>query len=147
MDFSPRHFLITMSSFFTLPTRKRKRVDASATALSKRRVTTVSRDAKNAKLNRDARSPGDESISSSGSETHEKGCRASHDNFSSGSGSEDETGAERRLRLAKQYLQNVKNEVDEIGFDAEEIDKDLVAERLQEDVVCTASSIQDACGY
>ena len=48
---------------------------------------------------------------------------------------EDETGAERRLRIAEQYLENIKGEVDEVGFDAEEIDKDLIAERLQEDVV------------
>ena len=107
----------------------------------------MSGDAKNAKVNRNARPQRDESISSSGSETHQKGHRASHDDSSSDSESEDETGAERRLRLAKQYLQNVKNEVDEIGFDAEEIDKDLVSERLQEDVVCTASRIQGACGY
>ena len=53
---------------------------------------------------------------------------------------EDETGAERRLRLAEQYLENIKEEVDEIGFDAEEIDRDLIAERLQEDVVCNVSS-------
>ena len=51
------------------------------------------------------------------------------------SGSEDETAAERRLRLAEQYLENIKGEVDEAGFDAEQIDRDLIAERLQEDVV------------
>ena len=107
----------------------------------------MSGDAKNAKVNRNARPQRDESISSSGSETHQKGHRASHDDSSSDSESEDETGAERRLRLAKQYLQNVKNEVVEIAFDAEEIDKDLVSERLQQDVVCTASRIQGACGY
>lgn len=49
---------------------------------------------------------------------------------------EEETAAERRLRLAERYLSNVKEEVDEIGFDAEEIDRDLIAERLREDVVC-----------
>ena len=55
---------------------------------------------------------------------------------SSESESGDETAAERRLRLAEQYLENVKGEVDEVGFDADEIDRDLIAERLQEDVVC-----------
>lgn len=46
-----------------------------------------------------------------------------------------ETAAERRLRLAERYLANVRDEVQEVeGFDAEQIDRDLIAERLQEDV-------------
>ncbi len=52
----------------------------------------------------------------------------------SGSEGEGETAAERRLRLAERYLENIREEVDEIGFDAEEIDRDLIAERLKEDV-------------
>jgi ribosomal RNA-processing protein 9 len=47
---------------------------------------------------------------------------------------EEETAAERRLRLAERYLENIREEVVEIGFDAEEIDRDLIAERLKEDV-------------
>lgn len=54
---------------------------------------------------------------------------------SSESDHEDETGAERRLRLAERYLENIQGEVDEAGFDAAEIDRDLIAERLKEDVV------------
>ncbi|RCI08241.1 hypothetical protein L249_6232 [Ophiocordyceps polyrhachis-furcata BCC 54312] len=50
---------------------------------------------------------------------------------------EAETAAEKRLRLAERYLENVKQDVDETGFDAEEIDRDLIAERLQEDVAET----------
>lgn len=52
----------------------------------------------------------------------------------SSSASDDETAGERRLRLAEQYLKNTKEEIDEAGFDAEEIDRDLIAERLREDI-------------
>ncbi|KAF4120480.1 ribosomal RNA-processing protein 9 [Geosmithia morbida] len=47
---------------------------------------------------------------------------------------EEETAAERRLRLAERYLENIKEHVDEAGFDAADIDRDLIAERLQEDM-------------
>ena len=46
----------------------------------------------------------------------------------------DETAGERRLRLAEQYLKNTKEEIDETGFDARGVDRDLIAERLREDV-------------
>jgi len=65
--------------------------------------------------------------------------------ISSESDDEDETGAERRLRLAERYLENIKGEVDEVGFDAEEIDRDLIAERLQEDVVGIKKSTLHGC--
>lgn len=45
-----------------------------------------------------------------------------------------ETAAEKRLRLAERYLENIQEHVDEAGFDAADIDRDLIAERLQEDV-------------
>lgn len=56
-----------------------------------------------------------------------------------GDGDEAETAAERRLRLAERYLENVRQDVaaaaeDTYAFDAEEIDRDLIAERLEEDV-------------
>lgn len=50
---------------------------------------------------------------------------------------EEETAAERRLRLAERYLENIRGEVEAANpeaFDAEEIDRDLIAERLIEDV-------------
>ncbi|CAK7273855.1 pre-rRNA processing protein [Sporothrix epigloea] len=55
---------------------------------------------------------------------------------------EGETAAERRLRLAERYLDNVRQEFkgaagadgDIYAFDAEDVDRDLIAERLQEDV-------------
>ena len=125
-----------MSSFFTAPAsqRKRKREGTAASEYKKRATSTrVNPRAQNAKSSRLKR---DESISSSGSEDGPRRERPSdEEDASSESIDEDETGTERRLRLAERYLENLKEEVDEIGFDAEEIDRDLIAERLQEDVV------------
>ncbi|KAG9232612.1 WD40-repeat-containing domain protein [Amylocarpus encephaloides] len=131
-----------MSSFFTIPSlqKKRKRIEGSE-APKKRFATPKSKGAP-----RDSRPPHapprprrDESIS--GSDDDDDNNRGLEEEFEglsdqgSSSGSEDgeETAAERRLRLAERYLDNIREEVDEVGFDAEEIDRDLIAERLQED--------------
>ncbi|EFX03180.1 small nucleolar ribonucleoprotein complex [Grosmannia clavigera kw1407] len=99
---------------------------------------------------RDKKNDDDESISGSGSDDDfgGRGADGSEDGLSSdddsdlevdeGEGDEAETAAERRLRLAERYLENVRQDVaavdDTYGFDAEEIDRDLIAERLEEDV-------------
>ncbi|KAL1958766.1 hypothetical protein VTO42DRAFT_3885 [Malbranchea cinnamomea] len=118
-----------MSSFFTLP-RKRKREDGASGA-SKKRGTGASEAAER----KHKRKERDESISGSESEEEDVSeiSEASEDEGSLAS-DEDETAAERRLRLAERYLENVREEVDEIGYDAAEIDRDLIAERLKEDV-------------
>ncbi|KAI8619927.1 WD40-repeat-containing domain protein [Chytriomyces sp. MP71] len=50
-----------------------------------------------------------------------------------------ETAAQRRLRLAKKYIDKIKTEETEqlapTDFDAEDIDNDLIAERLRDDVL------------
>jgi ribosomal RNA-processing protein 9 len=124
-----------MSSFFTVPAqKKRKRTDATEPA-KKRIAKTTSRDPK------PARNPQrDESISGSDDESDDgprdtffEGKEAEGDSFSEDEGDDEETAAEKRLRLAERYLENIREEVDEVGFDAEEIDRDLIAERLKED--------------
>ncbi|DAA75262.1 TPA_exp: Uncharacterized protein A8136_2013 [Trichophyton benhamiae CBS 112371] len=125
-----------MSSFFTLPAsqRKRKREDRVGAPVAKKRgVTGKGAPQSGDKSRRQA--DRDESISGSDSEGDERSevSAGSEDESLSGS-DEDETAAERRLRLAEQYLHNVREEVDEVGFDAAEIDRDLIAERLKEDV-------------
>ncbi|KAK2753590.1 pre-rRNA processing protein [Arachnomyces sp. PD_36] len=125
-----------MSSFFTLPAsqRKRKREDRTAAPTPKKRGVTTG-DTRETGRGRGARDR-DESISGSESEDDE-GLNQGLESEDEGSASEsegDETGAERRLRLAERYLENVREEVDEVGFDAAEIDRDLIAERLKEDV-------------
>ena len=126
-----------MSSFFTTPAsqRNRKRDDANAAPSTKRR--NLAKTGAKPPSKRPPRPRRDESISSSGSEDESARKRVNDAEIVSDSESEgeDETAVERRLRLAEQYLENIKGEVDEVGFDAEEIDKDLIAERLQEDVV------------
>lgn len=49
------------------------------------------------------------------------------------SSEEDETAAERRVRLAQRYLDKIKGEVDEFGFDAADLDRDIIARRLKQD--------------
>lgn len=130
----------SMSSFFTVPAsqRKRKRNDVAPAPITKRRNTSngATRNQEKATTRRPDR---DESISGSESEDGAGPARTSvvEDGVGSSSESdhEDETGAERRLRLAERYLENIQGEVDEAGFDAVEIDRDLIAERLKEDVV------------
>lgn len=133
--------MAAMSSFFTTPAsqRKRKRDDANVAPSTKRRNTTKTGAKPLSKTPAKARR--DESISSGGSEDEmtRKRVNDAATVSESESDEDDETGTERRLRLAEQYLENIKGELEEVGFDAEEIDKDLIAERLQEDVVCKLS--------
>jgi ribosomal RNA-processing protein 9 len=125
-----------MSSFFTIPSsqKKRKRPDAQSEPPKKRLAS--SKPVKESKPARKPRKERDESIS--GSEGEDSLPDAPRDDdaesiTSASSDGEGETAAERRLRLAERYLENIRTEVDEHGFDAEEIDRDLIAERLQED--------------
>jgi len=74
----------------------------------------------------------DESVS--GSESGQDDVQLESDSKSEATSEEDETAAERRARLAERYLDNIREEVDETGFDAEQIDKDMIAQRLREDV-------------
>ncbi|EEP79936.1 conserved hypothetical protein [Uncinocarpus reesii 1704] len=126
-----------MSSFFTLPAsqRKRKREDQGSAPVSKKRGVTGKAGASSGER-RQPRQERDESISGSDSDDDapvESEEESIDEDDLSGS-EEEETAAERRLRLAERYLENIKEEVDEAGFDAAEIDRDLIAERLKEDV-------------
>lgn len=123
-----------MSSFFTTPAsqRKRKRTDATAAASKKRNVAPSTSQSTRAPR----RTEREESISGSESSEDERADAFSEDNDDSeSSGDENETAAEKRLRLAERYLENIREEVqEEVGFDAADIDRDLIAERLKEDV-------------
>ena len=122
-----------MSTFFTKPAsqRKRKRSDAGSVSAPKRRPPAKGSGSRPAPRRRQR----DESISGSGSSADEQDdfFTAAEDESAS-SEDEKETAAEKRLRLAEQYLENIRNEVaEEVGFDAADIDRDLIAERLKED--------------
>lgn len=126
-----------MSSFFTTPAsqRKRKRPDTSAGAATSKRRNTAAQTARPQNDPR-ARKERDDSISGSEDTDDEEPRRAPdvEESGTSESEAENETAAERRLRLAERYLSNIREEVDEAGFDAADIDRDLIAERLKEDV-------------
>ncbi|KAI1214944.1 WD40 repeat-like protein [Annulohypoxylon truncatum] len=142
-----------MSSFFTIPGTQKKRKRAPVTDGPKKRVATSkyskapSKPARPAKSARPAnpaklaptpapkkRVERDESISGSDSESDAEVDNYEAPESASESENEGETAAEKRLRLAERYLDNVRQEVDETGFDAEDIDRDIIAERLVEDV-------------
>lgn len=121
------------SSFFSTPAsqRKRKRTDGSSNNTKRR--NTDANDARPARAPR--RTEKEDSISGSDISDDGGDVFEEEDGDSESSDDEGETAAEKRLRLAERYLENIRNEVeDEVGFDAEQIDKDLIAERLKEDV-------------
>ncbi len=138
-----------MSSFFTVPGtgKKRKRATAptGSEATKKRRATTLkaggrgpAKSAPPPKKQQKKPVERDESISGSDSEDYaeddELPGRGESGDESDASEDKGLTAAERRLRLAERYLANVREEVDEHGLDAADLDRDLIAERLQEDV-------------
>ena len=126
-----------MSSFFTRPAseRKRKRTDGQTARPSKRRDVETQDNPRRRSGARTAQKKDevrDESISSSDSE--DAAATESGLSESEATSEEDETEGDRRIRLAQRYLDNIRTEVNEGEFDAEEIDKDLIAQRLKEDV-------------
>lgn len=139
---SQTHHNTTMSSFFTLPSaaKKRKRTETTAPPSKKRIASSTSKPAPKPtrKPARDESISGSDDESLSGLPTNddlEDGLTSGSDSEAGGS-DEEETAAERRLRLAERYLDNIRGEVENANptaFDAEEIDRDLIAERLIED--------------
>lgn len=133
-----------MPSFFSSPGGQKKRKRDAAAEVSRKKFT-VQKPVNRARPTR--RSPAgeasaaeddDEEISGSESES-DAGSGTSNDGSDfleseSSSDAEGETAAEKRLRLAERYLENVRQEIDPTGFDAEEIDRELIASRLREDV-------------
>ncbi|RKF73167.1 putative WD repeat-containing protein C2E1P5.05 [Golovinomyces cichoracearum] len=125
-----------MSSYFTIPSsqKKRKRSTAQEPAKKQKNLKNAVRSSKHALK----KPPRDESISGSEDESDNDMQRkeffdVNNSEENESSEIEEETAAERRLKLAQQYLENIRTEVDDIGFDAEKIDRDLIAERLLED--------------
>ena len=136
-----------MSSFFTVPAsqRKRKREDRAGAPASKKRGVDADGDARGKSGSKKNREP---SISGSDIDEDELSAVSGLSDEESGSESDEgETAGDRRLKLAERYLENVRDEVDDYGFDAAEIDRDLIAERLKEDVVCTSLLILLLSGW
>ncbi|EJU01615.1 WD40 repeat-like protein [Dacryopinax primogenitus] len=72
--------------------------------------------------------------------------RPDDEDGSSGDEDENETPAQKRLRLATLYLENVKSDLaaqQEGTFDAAEIDRELIQARLKQDVVQQSGKLHD----
>lgn len=117
-----------MSSFFTKPASqvKRKRAPNDASSRPQKRAAIQS-----------TRKVRDESISGSDDEDDDgqaRGGGGGEDFFASESEDDELEGldpAARRIALAERYLESTRQQViDEAGFDAAEIDKELLAERM-----------------
>ncbi|KAF2454877.1 WD40-repeat-containing domain protein [Lineolata rhizophorae] len=133
-----------MSSFFTTPASQKKRKRSEQSGATSKRRNTAPRSRKEAReesisgsdLSDDAAERLSEGLSDLSSDVESDVSGASDDDR------RDTTAAARRRRLAERYLERVRREVvvDEAGFDAEDIDRellagrDLVAQRLKADV-------------
>ncbi|KAI0914138.1 WD40-repeat-containing domain protein [Ustulina deusta] len=121
-----------MSSFFSIPGAQKKRKRGNDGAAGKRparpRPTTKPQAAPKKRVERD------EEISS-GSDSESEPAEEVDVSASESDEHEDgETAAQKRLRLASEYLSRVREEVEATGWDAEQIDKDMIAARLEDDV-------------
>ena len=123
-----------MAKFFTEPNarKKRRREGAGILAPSKRkRADADSKPRSKAKRpRRDESISGSNSDDSNGEGPRDGGAEQSSDTAME----EEETGAEKRLRLAEQYLEKVRSEVAADGGDLADLEEELVGRRLHEDV-------------
>ncbi|KAI2643481.1 WD40 repeat-like protein [Xylaria nigripes] len=123
-----------MSSFFSVPKvqnkRKRDHDGPARKTQSQPRHAVKSRPAPKKRVEREE---DDEEISQSDSES-EPADDVENSASESDESDREETAAQKRLRLASQYLSRVRDEVKATGWDAEQIDKDLIAARLEDDV-------------
>ncbi|KAJ6259902.1 Beta-TrCP [Drechslerella dactyloides] len=126
-----------MSSFFTVPASQRKRkrsgTDNPSNPPSRKQNAAAKPPAPARPSKRQLR---DEEISSDDDDSIDSASIPS-DADSDDESVPDETEAEKRLRLAQQYLDNLRNETEEHGFDAADIDRDIIAERLKSSVAET----------
>lgn len=118
------HYVV-MSNFFTAPASQRKRkLGSGAAAVVRGRATADSRPPKRVRKDRD------DSISGSDSEDGNKQDETSHTISDESSSEEEEDAASRRTKLAQRYLDNTRNEVLAEGFDAKDIDNELLQQRM-----------------
>lgn len=125
-DFFSLYKTFTMAGdpFLSDPSRKRKRNNRTSSTTRK-----ISRD------DRSKAAPAveeDEEIS--GSETGDEIQDASDREMSSDEEFEHENAADKRRRLAKQYLENLKTTDVDDDFNAKDLDDDIITRRLQRDV-------------
>lgn len=117
----------TMSSFFTKPASlKRKRNDTNSAPRSARQNGVGAQSSKRREIR-------DESISGSDDDDDEAVNGAANEEVGSGSSESEDEGedaAGKRTRLAERYLENTRQQILAEGFDAKDIDAELLAERM-----------------
>lgn len=110
-------------SFFTTPAsqRKRKPNTAPTDGRPKKRVS-LQKPTKSVKPSRAAARKDEELTSDEDDE--DDGPREESEDLEEESEDDEEaeTAAEKRLRLAERYLENVREEVEEVGFNAEDVE-------------------------
>ncbi|KAF7362029.1 WD-REPEATS-REGION domain-containing protein [Mycena venus] len=134
------------SFFASSKPRKRKRSDAGPAGPSHKKFarndSSGNKKAPIGALKRNVKRPVDEELDSD--QTNDEGgdiddldltADVDVDPGASGEEDDDETPAEKRLRLAKLYLESVKEGLADGEFDAAEIDKELISARLKQDVL------------
>ncbi|KAJ7209621.1 WD40-repeat-containing domain protein [Mycena pura] len=117
--------------------RKRKRSEVDVGGPSSKKVVRkkASYGAKNRKRKVDEELDSDQT-NDEGGDINDVDLTADVDVDPGASGDEvDETPAEKRLRLAKLYLESIKEGLADGEFDAAEIDKELISARLKQDVL------------
>jgi len=140
--------------FFATGSKKRKRPSSSTSAfVSRKKPATTNGKLRSKKPSSGAQQPKkrlarDEELSDATEDGHGLGgvddmdLRASdEDPYQSGSENENETPAEKRLRLAQMYLEGVKTSLAEGEYDAAEIDRELISARLKQDVLGQSGKI------
>lgn len=130
--------------FLSDPKSRKKR------SRNNRATSTTSRNTKKSKRAEEpSNDVGDEEISGISDSEDEQG-NVSYDEDKEDEEDEDgvdseeefaqESAADKRRRLAKQYLENLKQETD-YNFDAQDLDNDIIAKRLREDVAETKGQV------
>jgi ribosomal RNA-processing protein 9 len=127
------------SFFSSKNTRKRKRVSSKDSGpSSSKKILRTSNGRVSAKGKGKDRTV-DEDLHSGGSGSEaldDLDLRADEvDPNESGEEDADETPAQKRLRLAKLYLESIKEDIADGEVDAAEIDKELISARLKQDVL------------
>lgn len=124
--------------FLSDPSKKRKRSSKPNSILKKSRTfaqpnsaNSVGRDESDEEITSESEEEGGKQGNAGDSDDNETGAA---ENLDSDEEFVEESAADKRRRLAKQYLENLKNET-EVGddFDAKDLDDDIISRRLQSD--------------
>ncbi|KAJ8522076.1 hypothetical protein ONZ45_g1263 [Pleurotus djamor] len=100
-----------------------------------KRINGTSKHTGGSKRRNDEELESDRTDESDAGDIDDMDLRPDSEEEASGDEYADETPAEKRLRLAKLYLESVKQNLAEGEFDAAEIDKELISARLKQDVL------------